>query len=106
MFVCETDSNTGEKEADDEPFSAFSYTMSLQKTRLLYLCTAEAEQAVTKDSSKNRSSAFPRPVSGRFVLPRSRISQQVWALNTLSSDLFNLLLAIRFSAAAHRRTLR
>lgn len=39
------------------------------KLRLLYLCTAEAEQVVTKDSSKNRSSAFLRPrVAGLFSL--------------------------------------
>lgn len=39
------------------------------KLRLLYQCTAEAEQVVTKDSSKNRSSAFPRPrVAGLFSL--------------------------------------
>ena len=34
---------------------------------LLYFCTAEAEQVVTKDSSKNRSSAFSAAESGRFV---------------------------------------
>lgn len=39
------------------------------KLRLLYLCTAEAEQVVTKDSSKNRSSALSAAESGRFVLP-------------------------------------
>lgn len=39
------------------------------KVRLLYQCTAEAEQVVTKDSSKNRSSAFPRPrVAGLYSL--------------------------------------
>lgn len=39
------------------------------KLRLLYLRTAEAEQVVTKDSSKNRSSAFLRPrVAGLFSL--------------------------------------
>lgn len=37
--------------------------------RLLYLRTAEAGQVVTKDSSKNRSSAFSAAESGRFVLP-------------------------------------
>lgn len=35
--------------------------------RLLYLCTAEAVQGVTKDASKNRSSAFSATESGRFV---------------------------------------
>lgn len=37
--------------------------------KLLCLCTAEAEQVVTKDGSKNRSSAFLRPrVAGLFSL--------------------------------------
>lgn len=47
------------------------------KRRLLFLCTAEAEQVVTEDSSKNRSSAFSAAESGRFVLTCSCISQQV-----------------------------
>lgn len=35
--------------------------------RLLYLYAAEAVQLVTKDASKNRSSAFFLQPSGRFV---------------------------------------
>lgn len=51
----------------------FSYccsfcTMSIQN-RGFCMCKAEAEQVVTKDSSKNRSRAFSAAASGRFALP-------------------------------------
>lgn len=82
---------------------------------LLYFCTAEAEQVVTKDS-KNRSSAFSAAESGRFVfsalafLSRSDFSTNS-ALIFLTSffNLFLTSLAIHFSfdtAGLREETLR
>lgn len=74
------------------------------KLRLLYLCTAEAEQVVTKDSSKNRSSAFPwTRVAGLFS-PLSHFSAGLTAQH-LELWSFQPLPCVPF-LLRHRRTPR
>lgn len=67
------------------------------KRRLLYLCTAEAEQVVTKDSSKNRSSAFPRTWVAGLFSPLSHFSAgltaqhlELWSFQPLPRSPFLL----------------